>query len=270
MAVNDTFHLHRGSDANLESIRKAIQNSTSREDALSNTENEEELLFLETDEKFMITWENNDDDDNDQTSNDDANIVDNKIQGKVLITTNRLLFVALSATPEEEEEHSKNHDISSYDVSVDAKCIYLHALASDPISLYIQITESSDNDEDAPKELTLIPCDKSKETCQVVFEQLSQLISRHPIFDEEDDDYHNGEEEFDMDEMIFAPATTSLMEHPVDQNGVSDPTPAEDERQNMLDRLGDMLIVPPQLEIQDGQFDDADEDDDKDESDNLL
>mmetsp|Transcript_14617 Transcript_14617/g.22852 ORF Transcript_14617/g.22852 Transcript_14617/m.22852 type:complete len:289 (+) Transcript_14617:272-1138(+) len=281
---NETFRVVRGPDAGLESIRHAFQSSTSRGDAISKyNENQEEEMLFETDDKFIATWDNDDINNDDKTANADGDMDNNvnRIQGKVLVTTDRLLFVALSSSSsssssfkEKPEKESKENCISCHDVSVDAKCIYLHALASDPLSLYIQITESNSNEDDAPKELSLIPCNESKDACQVLFEQLSELISRHPILEDDENgtEEEGGEGFFGGDsEMIFAPPA-SLMDdtnlHSVQDSGISPATGTEDDRQNMLDRLGDMLVVPPQLEIQDGQFDDADEE--EDDGDDLL
>ena len=68
---------------------------------------------------------------------------------------------------------------------------------------------------------------------------------------------HNNDDD-DDDDLVFAAAA-------------SDAPPTEDERNAMLERLDNLLIVPPEFEVHDddgdastGQFDDADEDDDDD------
>lgn len=114
--------------------------------------------------------------------------------------------------------------------------------------------------------------------CQDIFEALTQLASLNPVEDE-DDGYggglfdmmammggggiegemimaHNGADHECEDDMVvrLGDSNNHLIEEDVDDN----------ERQAMLDRLDNLLHVPPEYEIMsdDGQFDDADDDDD--------
>jgi hypothetical protein len=63
----------------------------------------------------------------------------------------------------------------------------------------------------------------------------------HPV--EDDDDDNEGDEGL----MYMGPVEVESDE------------PAPDDRQAMLDRLDNLLEVPLHLDVQDGQFDDADE-----------
>jgi hypothetical protein len=118
-------------------------------------------------------------------------------------------------------------------------------MSDDPMSVYIQIQDIQ-AEEMRPMELTLVPSDKSD--CQTLFETLSTLVSLHPVaLDDDDDDDEGG--------MMVAP--------PVDEGAT------EEERQAMLQRLDNLLEVPPQYEVQEpqeGQFDDAEEGDDEDDA----
>ena len=118
--------------------------------------------------------------------------------------------------------------------------------------------------------------------CQDIFEALTQLASLNPV--EDDDDGYGGglfnmmammagggsEEEMIMahdgadhdsdDDMVvrLGDSNNHLIEEEVDDN----------ERQAMLERLDNLLQVPPEYEIKSdddgGQFDDAEDDDDED------
>lgn len=162
-------------------------------------------------------------------------------QGTFLISTERILFV------------SKSDDVN-HDFAVDAECIQLHAI-SDATSIYIQIQE---NESSACMELTVSPVasttehsnDDSTAQCQALFEALSKLVSMHPIPLDDND----GDEGGFMDDAIIASPTIN--------NGEA----SEEERAEMLQRLDDMLVVPPEYQVHkeqeepaEGQFDDADE-----------
>lgn len=145
------------------------------------------------------------------------------IAGKAIVTTERIVFVA-------------NVEVE-YDASIDAECILLHATLEDPPSIYLQIQETSAEVE-APMELTIVPDEES--SCYALFEALSKLVAMHPIYDDDIDDGDEG--------MVFL--GTERVEN--------DEVVTED-RQAMLDRLDDLLEVPPYLDVGEGQFDDADE-----------
>ena len=151
--------------------------------------------------------------------------------GNFVITSERLL----SWSSKEEE-----------DLSIPAVCIDLHAQAED--SVYIQITNGEDLEE-----MTIRTTDESLET---VFSKLSQLVSLHPIDPNETEDgmMMSGD---DDDGMVWAP--------PAVPSTTGDGEATEEERQAMLDHLDRILIVPPELEQseqEEGQFDDAEDDED--------
>ncbi len=167
--------------------------------------------------------------------------------GEIFITNTQVLFVAES-------------DADS-DMAIGGTCVILHAMTEDPEpSVYLQIQPEGDHT--GPLELTLTPSNtsSSEEECQKLFEALCKLISLHPIKDEDDEDNHGmfsggmigggfGDDPcLDYGEMVWA-----------------DPTPQESDREAMLERLDNLLVVPPGLEVQseieddddDGRFDDA-------------
>ena len=126
--------------------------------------------------------------------------------------------------------------------------------------------------------------------CQSLFDSLTKLASLNPVGDSDDgvgglfsmlslmaggganggDDngmvFANHNDEDSDDEMVVRlGGSNNLVENDDDS---SEGAPDE-ERQAMLQRLDDLLVVPPELEIpsdDDGQFDDAEED----EVDNIL
>lgn len=156
-----------------------------------------------------------------------------------------------------------------YSVSIDAECILLHAQAEDDKVLYLQLCEPSSISADSEvMEMTLTL--ESATACKQLFEALSQLVSLHPVYDDDDDPNDtgggmmmmmgmNGPEENYGDDMIVAAA--HQQQDGDDAN--------EGERNAMLDRLDNMLTVPPHLEHNDddgedgGQFDDAEDDVDR-------
>ena len=95
---------------------------------------------------------------------------------------------------------------------------------------------------------------RSEEDRQKLFDALCKLISLHPIEDDEDEDNHGmfsggmigggfgDDPRLDYGEMVWA-----------------EPTPEESDREAMLERLDNLLVVPPGLEVEDddGRFDDA-------------
>jgi Regulator of volume decrease after cellular swelling len=172
----------------------------------------ETILFSDT---VKATWKD-----------DDDQAVFESVDGKVIVTTDRILFV------------SKIQE--AHDVAVDSECILLHATAQDPPSIYLQLQEMT-AEMAAPMEFTFIP--DTETSCQPFFEALSKLVSMHPIDDDDADDGGEGDEGL----MYMGPVE------------VENDETAPDGRQVMLDRLDNLLEVPPHLEVQDGQFDDADE-----------
>lgn len=129
--------------------------------------------------------------------------------------------------------------------------------------------------------------DQQAEACQLLFDVLTRLASLNPAGDS-DDAYHGGGGLFNMfslmagmgqysngdamdgfeanenDDMVIRfGGSNNFVENDDESEGVP-----EEERQAMLRRLDGMLVVPPEYEIptsDDGQFDDAEDDDNDDE-----
>ncbi|GAX15756.1 hypothetical protein FisN_3Lh194 [Fistulifera solaris] len=158
-----------------------------------------------------------------------------EVVGKLLITTMRILFWVTDKA------------CIDHDLVVPAVCIDLHAMTEDPVSIYIQVRPSSMSFDETSIELTILSSEEEKN--ERIFAALCKLVSLHPVDDGEDDDEGFGQD----DEMIVRSST---------------PPPAtEQDRESMLEYLDSVLVVPPELEIQEqqiasGQFDDADDDDD--------
>lgn len=216
--------------------------------------------------------------------------------GTMVITRNSVYFWCKQDDDSQQEANSNKDDLV-----VDAEAIELHALTENNEKLYVQIHHESSDDIDHSLELVLSPltADDKPKTCQSIFDALSKLVSLHPInpnlddVDGQDENSGNGPATFgcmdmgmggfsgpvmtrgggDNDEMMICSSSLGGGE-PVPTEGNGEATP--EERQAMLDRLDDLLVVPPELEQHEdaddednGQFDDADEDDD-DGDDPLL
>lgn len=205
--------------------------------------------------------------------------------GQIFITTKRIFFVS-----------AENEDKAS-DFSMNAYCISLHALMSDPShSIYCQICDevgggTMDDNDDASvmsRELIIEPLADddtiAQDACQSLFKALSKLISLNPIDDDEEDGFGSGGggslaamlglmtggpmvDDEDDDDMICridpSQMITAANFDNLDANG---PGASAEERRKMLERLDNVLVVPPELE---GQFDDADEELDSTDKDIL-
>lgn len=202
-----------------------------------------------------VSWHNDDTDDRmngetTTTTNTTTTATQESCVGDIFVTSSQVLFVAAAATGGGALEPQEN------DFAIGATCIHLHAMAEEPeISVYLQLTE--ENDEETTSEVTLVPTDST--SCQVLFDALCKLVSSHPLeLDDDDDDQGNDEGGAPAfgggfaisDDLIWAPSV----------NGLGDGQDDQEERTAMLARLDNMLVVPPEFEIQEGQFDDADED----------
>ncbi|CAJ1966257.1 unnamed protein product [Cylindrotheca closterium] len=151
------------------------------------------------------------------------------VTGNVFISSSQILFACEDA---------------SNDVAIGATCILMHAMTEEPeLSIYLQLQE----DGCETLEATFTPLDSNM--CQDFFNALCKLVSLHPC----DGDDDEGDEMFGQEDMIWAPASrgfgTDAFED--EERGATD-----DERQAMLDRLDSILVVQPEYEIQEGQFDD--------------
>ena len=178
------------------------------------------------------------------------------VAGFACVAADRFLFVAA----DDREEH---------DIAVDAECIQLHAEGESEASIYLQFQQS---EHDTSMELTLQL--RTPQDSQSFFEALTRLISLHPVLNDEDDDDNRmmgGDAEGAFDGFItaenldtFDRIGTGSGENAGSAMGMA--TEATDqERDAMLERLDDLLVVPPHMEIPDdndsdkgGQFDDAD------------
>jgi hypothetical protein len=222
--MSDQPRIQRGEDAGLSMVRAAAADATLASTALSQVlEAEEHILLDPLSVKASLI------------SDDDEDSKD-PVVGSLVITSERLLFWA---------DESSEHDLGVPSIYID-----LHAMAQDPVSVYIQIS----NDEDS-LELTLVlptTSNQENEDCQAIFAALSQLVSLHPI-DPNEETNDQMEEEEGM--MFYEPPP------PTTDNGTN-----EEEREAMLAHLDRLLIVPPELEQpasdHSGQFDDAEDDDD--------
>lgn len=182
------------------------------------------------------------------------------VAGEVFVTRMQVLFVA--------------SDQSEHDFAIGASCIVLHAMMEVPrLAVYLQLNEDADknaqmgagavafgndveddeNDDWAgasgPLEVTIQPVEK--DDCQRLFDSLCKLVALHPTEDDEDDDGYNMGGGGD-DDLIWAPAHASTV------NSDRSEGATEAERDAMLERLDNLLVVREEFKIQEGQFDDAD------------
>lgn len=113
------------------------------------------------------------------------------IRGKIFVTTKRLFFV------------THDDEAASFDFSMNAYCISLHALMSEPThSVYCQLVnddggvqEETTNDEEfdtaSASEVVIQPVldgadqDKGQSLCQTLFNALTKLINLNPILDDD-------------------------------------------------------------------------------------
>lgn len=185
--------------------------------------------------------------------------------GEVHITQSQVLFMASDSS--EAEKTSQDQDWA-----IGATCIHLHAMTDEPeVSVYLQLAEEG-GDGESTLEVTLIPVDP--QFCQSLFDGLCKLVARHPLELDDDDDGPNfGGGNFfmggggDSDDLIWSPAAAA------DRGGhgsainidsdMRDGEATEEERDAMLERLDNLLMVRPEFEVQDGQFDDAEEDEEE-------
>jgi hypothetical protein len=184
------------------------------------------------------------------------------IAGDVFITSCQVLFVA--------SNNNNDNDAEQHDFAIGATCITLHAMTEEPeLALYLQLSMGSGgggggDDDDETSEVTITPLDP--ESSQVLFDGLCQLVSLHPLEVDDEDEIGGGGNPFGGgDELIWAEQPTSSSSGggggaAFDEEGGA----SEAERATMLDRLDNLLIVGPDLEVLEGQFEDADEEAGKD------
>ena len=175
------------------------------------------------------------------------------ILGEIFVTNTQVLFVA-----------AEDANMDS-DVAIGGACVILHAMTEDPEpSVYLQLSPPSGDD--TVSEMTLVPL-SGEEDCQTLFDALCKLISLHPLIDENGDGEGGlmsggmigggfGDNPFgNYGEMVWAGDD--------DESGAV----TSQEREQMLERLDNLLVVAPGLEAKeeqeedddDGRFDDASE-----------
>jgi len=155
------------------------------------------------------------------------------VTGDVFISSSQILFACEDA---------------SNDVAIGATCVLMHAMTEEPeLSIYLQLQE----DGSETLEATFTPLDLNM--CQDFFNALCKLVSLHPC-DVDDDE---GDEMFGQEDLIWAPASRGSG---TDAFGDEEGGATEEERQAMLDHLDSILVVQPEHDFQEGQFDDAEQD----------
>lgn len=180
-------------------------------------------------------------------------------EGTLIVTQRACLFCAKALGT------SAKQRISDHDWYVPGVCISLHALAETAGNVYLQINMDMAHDVSAPVEWTVETANRTDDEATDLYNALSRLVSLHPIDPHEETNQlgpfvGNEDDYFEPDEMIWAAD--------IRDEDDGDISVTEEEREAMLDRLDRVLIIPPEYEIPDeqgnGQFDDAEEDEDDD------
>ena len=168
---------------------------------------------------------------------------DDSVAGDVFITSSQLLFVA-------SDERNREKDLA-----IGATCITLHAMTEEPeLSLYLQLASMGSETTDI-SEVTVTPLD-SEEASQILFDGLCKLVALHPIEDDDDYNEEGGGGFFGGgDDLIWAPYSSGGFDDDAGEEGGA----TDEERDAMLERLDNLLVVRPEFEVQDGQFEDAEE-----------
>ena len=218
-------------------------------------------------------------------------IVETESEGLVFISSNQVCFVETTSTT----TATRNSDETQQeprDIAIGATCITLHAMTEEPeLAIYLQVSSSDSNDDDnnnnINQEVTIVPFDPN--SCQILFDKLCKLVSNHPLDvdddNNEDDGGYGGGYDYDGgggglmsfmgglgeggntgdDDVIWAPSGGFVdpeQQHKRDGDlvGGQAEEATDEERDAMLERLDNLLIINPEYETQDGQFDDAAED----------
>jgi Regulator of volume decrease after cellular swelling len=265
-----------GACANLSSCR--VADASLRQSALEQSLHDREETILLGPIPVLAQFKHDNQDDNEPEF----------VPGSAVITSQQLLFWQDAV---EEPLH---------DLRVDAVCIDLHALTqsssmtsnvdddesdSPPTAIYIQMSNGGDDSERPDGttdlfELTLRPDSEDdptslNDTLQRLFQAIATLISLNPV-DPNELDEPTGAESFMLDgPIISADHFADNDDNHEDDLWIApsyvysgrEATP--EERDAMLERLDNLLIVPEELESNEelygngnGQFDDADSDTD--------
>lgn len=291
------YALARGVEANLSAVRASCSDAQTRatffEERNTNTvaleANAPALLWetplfveatmriTEGGEPEIVGKDDNDNDEGEGDENGEGSSSptltlepERRVPGQVFVTNTQVLFVATDT------------DDSDSDLAIGGACVVLHAMTEDPEpSVYLQLSSEDHVDTGGVTEVTLIPSTANgggdgDGACQALFDALCKLISLHPIEGDDEDEEGGGMFGFGGG-MIgggFGDDVYADYGEPADADGHGDAdglvwappaaatggeaTPAE--RQAMLDRLDDMLVVAPGLQVDEtGQFDDAPE-----------
>lgn len=292
MSPPPTREIWVGESANLSSLRAGIQ-ANSLNVALEQLldESQEETVLLQVDSVQVNAVANDDytynafddDDDNDDDHDDDQDTSNSAssfwrsmahqpeigVTGLLIVTTLRILFCSTTTTASPQSTTTTIPPSTPYDFSIDAGCINLHALTNEPkASVFLQVEHDNTNNnnmdrEGEPVDITLIPSDENQ--CPLLFEALSKLVSLHPIVPDDDGDDDDDDDDADddgtSDLMTMMMMMTSMPRQTMGLGAeeLGDDDPSDVEREAMLRRLDHLLVVPPELEIDEGQFEDADE-----------
>lgn len=293
-----------GADAELNHFRNFHTEPEIAVDKNNSTNQEEEYILFHS-PSIKVSWSVDSQPDESFQNSGFQNIM-----GKLYVTSKRIFFVASS---------EKN---STYDFAIDAACISLHAMASEPQwNVYCQLTddiqdicwnprgdkdttqetiiiETKNNKSPSPIEIYFTPVDTPEDKCQLLFKAMTKLATLNPVEDEDDDDYWRGNANTDnnsgngLASMIGTMAGKGTIDNDniyhdddgdviyrVDSSNITDhcETVENDRRQQMLNRLDNLLEVPSDSDVEtnsgasrkrplkvdrsvDGQFDDAEED----------
>lgn len=257
----DVGHIYRGLEAELSIVRAASTHPETRLVAIQqymDARKEEVILHDAIAVKASLITNDDSNDEDRESRKKDMAVLSSFTQepGTLVVTTERIMFF------------HDNEAQAATDFAIDATCIELHALQEDPeLAVYIQAQDNSAREDVAPLELTIMPVTDAANThsasCQAIFDALCKLISMHPIDPNENDDGPFGMmtgSDVIGDEMMFYSATDATLNGSHGQGSEA----TEEERERMLQRLDDMLVVPPDLEkrsdYEGGQFSDAEDD----------
>ena len=271
----------RGEAARLSGIRTALSSSSSallnaalepflrRDDNEDNTnvgQEESAALLLYQEHDIFLSWQFEDDE-------DDGEQEASSCLGYLAITQEAVLFCSIDKSS---SNNNNNTSSTEKDWYVPATSITLHALTGDDDDENEQQTSSGRNgvylqmqnphDEECnPIEWTVTSRD-----APALYAALSKLVSLHPIDPHKDtnglEDGDDQDDYFEPEDMIWASDIRNNDSDDEEEEGAT-----EEERQAMLDRLDRVLTVPPEYEIHEdaaveetteGQFDDAEEEDD--------
>ncbi|KAG7351116.1 regulator of volume decrease after cellular swelling [Nitzschia inconspicua] len=220
-----------------------------------------------------------------------------EVTGRVFVTTCQLLFVADDPAQLDSDMAIGASCILLHAMMDDPQmAVYLQLHDNDGDDNHYEgneqhaETDDDENDDNngGPTEITLIPSpvhdnednehNDDDDACQRLFKSLCKLVALHPTMgDEDDDDNDYGYDEFESgsggfgafhtgNDLIWAPSSFPSINNntvagfvDMEDNDViiEEGAATPDERAAMLNRLDNLLVVRPDLEIQEDQFEDA-------------